>query len=150
MFAHCLCRGEKRTVVVLYWQNLAANSLYSTPTLSLCMSGLAALFVFHVGAGCSCSVHKAASHEDLGKKKYAKKSVVISNKQQGHITTCNGKPQRNASETKIFFREAAESLDLHSGRFDPNQCFAHPTLVQNHVQAVVGWPKQKGVSSYSQ
>lgn len=86
---------------------------------------------FYVGAGCSCSVHNAASQEDWGKEKYAKKkkSVVISNKQQGHIKTCNGKPQRNASETKIFFREAAESLDLHSGQFDPNHCFAHPILV---------------------
>lgn len=51
------------------------------------------------------------------KKKYAKKkkkeSVFILNKQQGHMATCDRKSRRNASETKIFFREAAESLDLH-------------------------------------
>lgn len=70
-----------------------------------------AFFVIYVCAGCwrhqhCCSVHKAASQEDWGKKIYAKKkkkSFVISKKQQGHITTCNGKPQRNASETDIFF-----------------------------------------------
>lgn len=113
MFAHCLCSGEQRTVLVLYWQNLEANSPHRSRTPRLCMPGLAlrCFFFFMWVLAAAVVATRLLPKRTGGRQKMCIKSVVISNKQQGHITTCDGKPQRaTPARPKDFFRRRLNHL----------------------------------------